>query len=629
MGLYEDERDKISRTPQFIVEMKITSCDNNYANVTPPSTCTAVDAGVGSRCYYSPPTCQDIANFRINTLGLKTFKFCLKDAPLPVGGADIWPMLKSVVIAPQEIDPEKAVTVSERIKLVFYDDEARWNWNQDKASGGALTNTGTPSGTFWRRFMRIYRNYANPRNTVKVSVGFVAAGAVESDFKQRGLYLIDNLEINADGTVTMTLTDRLKLLKTKAPAKISETNLLAEALDGSETGVDVDDAGELTSPGTGYTVTILVDSEYMNVTSIAGNTLTVTRGRWGSSAATHADNSAWKEVVMCGTERSTPSTAPIGKNPIDILVELLNRAGIAAADIDTATLNSERDDWIPSTADATTGVMTGTNFQRAGSSLDSGNGGISIQTDIETLLRQVREAALLSVWVGEDQKVTGRIFAPARPSVTLIELTDNENFVKGSIEIDDNEKSRFNIIIVGYDLAVEGDTATASDYQKFISRADGDGLAPFYYGGTAKRIKVILSPWIRVSDTATAGKLAVHMLGRFRNPARKVSAELEVRDDTVKTGEFVYFSSARLQKADGTMDAQRIMEVQSKERDSMSHVLKMSFQDTGLLKRYGFIAPNGTPVYNSATVNQRRYGFVGTVAGNKVGALKEDGYYIW
>jgi hypothetical protein len=62
---------------------------------------------------------------------------------------------------------------------------------------------------------------------------------------------------------------------------------LAEALDNSETGVDVDNGayfhvGDM----------IQVDSEYMWVSSISSNTLTVTRGAAGTSAASHDDDSA-------------------------------------------------------------------------------------------------------------------------------------------------------------------------------------------------------------------------------------------------------------------------------------------------------------------------------------------------
>ena len=68
-------------------------------------------------------------------------------------------------------------------------------------------------------------------------------------------------------------------------------NLLAEALDNSETGVDVDD-------GSVFVVNdaIRVDNEEMLITNISSNTLTVTRGQNGTSAATHNDNAAISKV---------------------------------------------------------------------------------------------------------------------------------------------------------------------------------------------------------------------------------------------------------------------------------------------------------------------------------------------
>lgn len=64
-------------------------------------------------------------------------------------------------------------------------------------------------------------------------------------------------------------------------------NLLAEALDDSETPVDVD-------YGAAFSVndTIRIDSEEMTITNISSNTLTVVRGLNGTTAATHNDNSS-------------------------------------------------------------------------------------------------------------------------------------------------------------------------------------------------------------------------------------------------------------------------------------------------------------------------------------------------
>ena len=66
-----------------------------------------------------------------------------------------------------------------------------------------------------------------------------------------------------------------------------DSQLLAEALDATETDVDVDD-GDYFEVGD-Y---IRIEDETMEVTAIATNTLTVIRGSQGSTAATHADNTA-------------------------------------------------------------------------------------------------------------------------------------------------------------------------------------------------------------------------------------------------------------------------------------------------------------------------------------------------
>ena len=68
------------------------------------------------------------------------------------------------------------------------------------------------------------------------------------------------------------------------PTKVLSGAVLAEALDTSETGVDVGD-GTKFNVGDG----IQVDSEIMLVTAINTNTLTVTRAIQGTTAATHDD----------------------------------------------------------------------------------------------------------------------------------------------------------------------------------------------------------------------------------------------------------------------------------------------------------------------------------------------------
>ena len=70
-------------------------------------------------------------------------------------------------------------------------------------------------------------------------------------------------------------------------AAAGDAQLAAEAIDGSETAIDVDEGayffvGDI----------IRVENEVMEVTGVSSNTLTVIRGAYGSTAATHSDDTA-------------------------------------------------------------------------------------------------------------------------------------------------------------------------------------------------------------------------------------------------------------------------------------------------------------------------------------------------
>ena len=66
-----------------------------------------------------------------------------------------------------------------------------------------------------------------------------------------------------------------------------DAQLAAEAIDGSETDIDVDD-GDFFRVGD----LIRIENEIMEVTAVSTDTLTVIRGSHGSSAASHSDNTA-------------------------------------------------------------------------------------------------------------------------------------------------------------------------------------------------------------------------------------------------------------------------------------------------------------------------------------------------
>ena len=100
-----------------------------------------------------------------------------------------------------------------------------------------------------------------------------------------------------DGGTTETSESKLKAVQLGSQVSYQSSgdpipkNLLNEALDITETAVDVDEGSQFS-----VNEMIQVDSEIMLITAISTNTLTVTRGYRDTTAATHADDSEIKTI---------------------------------------------------------------------------------------------------------------------------------------------------------------------------------------------------------------------------------------------------------------------------------------------------------------------------------------------
>ncbi len=131
--------------------------------------------------------------------------------------------------------------------------------------------------------------------------------------------MIDPMEIPTINLFGLTNESKFRFVNTPGTtyewiedALSPTSDQLAEALDTTETGVDVDNGGYFHMGDV-----IQVDDEYMWVSAISGDTLTVTRGFGSTTAATHADNTvvyirsnARLEGAESSESHSTVPTAP-------------------------------------------------------------------------------------------------------------------------------------------------------------------------------------------------------------------------------------------------------------------------------------------------------------------------------
>ena len=162
------------------------------------------------------------------------------------------------------------------------------NVNDFVTFSGAVSLGGQITATVLNKEYQIVSIISSNSYTITSSVA-----ADSSDTNNGGSSVVGTYQINTglDATVGGTGWGAGQWSGTTDGALATQ---LDEALDASETGVDVDDETGITDTGD----VILVDNELMLVSATTDdNTLTVTRGHSGTTAATHADNTLVRLVV--------------------------------------------------------------------------------------------------------------------------------------------------------------------------------------------------------------------------------------------------------------------------------------------------------------------------------------------
>ena len=594
------------------------------------SGCAAADAGDGARCYFTKPTCQNPTNYNdgneweleLPLTGIREYRFCRKDAPLAIRGEQIVPSLVSLAETEMEIDPERAVTVNDRVEYKFEDEGQPGVWDLDKQSEGGLINTASGNGTWWRRFAAIHANFANPEGYLRRRIGFVEAGATEDDFQLRADLIMKNLIVGVGGIADLECGSRLRITRKKIPSSISKTNVLRFAITNSDTELEFIDTGEITAPGDGYTVVLELDPEGVgngpekvivtakdDLTSIA----TVQRARWGTTAAAHPAGTAFREIAEFGTERANPVGVPLGKNGVDILLELARMGGIPEARLERATMEALRDLWLPSSIDTVEAIEIGRLLRRT----------VVEATEVEDLIAEVRVLLTFFMWTNETQNLTGNFYAPPVPTETLVLLTDDESFESASLAVDASDEDRITRVVVAYDLAADAPGDAIGDYDSVQVHIAADEETRGFYG--EERTREILSKWLRPGDDQTGIELGARSLGRYSRGARRLTGRVEAKDDDIVVGQFVRVQTDLIQDAHGNAE-RREMQVYRKKYIPDGKI-ELGLIDLNLPGKVGFWS-GSIPDYDSASEEEQRYGFWTDDEG-LVGGAKDHGSVWW
>lgn len=573
---YATQAALVGRRPLAVVEIDLSSCGLTYG-VSP---CTA-SGGAGSECYNTRGTCQDAANYDsgASPATIKTYRFVESRVDLPHG--ESWqPCLQSISTTPQEITPGKGIGKRQSVTITLQDFP-----HHDRGIDPYVANrsyTPEAQGTFFRKL--IARNQYYVGRALRVKIGFIGDTFSWSDFTAHN-YIIDRIEgPDRNGRVQIVAKDVLKLAddkKAKAPAVSS--GVLSAAISAAATSLTLDSGSGADYGTSGY---VRIGSEIIQFTGRSTDTLTgLTRGAWGTTAATHSTDDL---VQLC--------LAYSEANVRDIIDDLLvTYAGVSAAYIPDTDWDDERDVWLLSLNLTTI---------------------ISKPEGVTKLLDELCEQCMLGIWWDDaNQEIKLKAHMPARGTDTITALTQ-DNVVADSVDVKHLQEDRLSQVWCYYaPIDWSADLGKAENFSHLYIAGDTDAEGDDQYGESV--VKQVYSRWIPSEGIAAA--FATRTLNRYRDYAKQITLALDAAAaNSLAVGDLIDVTLDQVVDTDGSAKTVRMQLLRESETDP-GHRWEYKALESTYTKRYGFIAPNSTADYTSATEAQKnRYAWIASSADQKM-----------
>lgn len=556
-----------ARTPVALVVLTVDRC----ALVFGQGPCTAT----GTPCYNTWSTCRIPSAYSRVTHDLK---FSSVDAPLPFDF--VRPYLKEggVRLNPTEIraglsfDGQPLRTVSGRISVEMLDEP-----DGDVGIDPYLSvRLDPPRGTYWKKFIARNRNYYG--RPLRVYEGFL--GDAEEDFALKWAGKIENISMGR-GMVRIEAADILRdLSRIEIPPKVSITTLTVVSAE-ETTAVSLSSVDGL--PASGF---VQIGEEivgYSGVDAASRQITGLSRGQFGTSAAASAVKSKVSIVRQI---------APT--NPWDLLVGLLESdAGMAPADVDEASFAYWRD-WPGGDPDFST-VLTE-------------------PVKLDRLVTEIVDLLDARIWVNEDMQVTIRRNIPNRPGRSYVDVTDDLHLIHQSGSVDLNEKSRITRLAVYWDKTPLGKADDVQSYGRVDIAVDADAEGESGYGSVTE--KKLFCRWIGLThlQEETAARymrnLAMRQVARYSDAQPLVSFEVDLKDASIRTGDYLRLSTDELLRTDGSPIDRQVFQVVKRGKRKADRIA-VTAMATGT-RRVAIIAPASMAgrSYADATLEEREYGFI-------------------
>jgi hypothetical protein len=572
----------LTRRPVQYVGLRQKRCGLRYG-VSP---CTA--AG-GPYCYQTWGTCGDQAN--IDTVGSITWMFCRDGAAImPLyerTGEDIrtnaLPLLTNVTTASSEINigaQRSAVSplgVGSSITVSFND--ALWDDRVGDYYRDLRTNRqDAPFWALWRA-----RNAFYTGALITVWDGY--HGQALDDMQRRDYIISAVSGPNADGAVSITATDPLRLAEAKdakfppeiGAALVNELNTTTTTVRVSAHADDLDKA----CGNTGTRKYIRIGSEIILYTghTLDGDgylTLTgVARAQLGSVAEEHQVDDA---VSRVGRYERIQHWA-VAADLID------NHTPIPAGYRDSAQWEEEGHNYMV-TQKATRTIVS--------------------PTAVDDLLGQLCQQGSFSIWWDERQQ-TIPLLANRPPSADPIVISDNASIVGNSVYLTDDPKAQISRVAVYFDGRSAFDQGKPENYRLLRLHIDGF-VESNAAAGTATTL-TIFADWITRETDAV--RLAARLLLRYRLVPQYLNLDLDSHDGGVRrevnNGYVFDVTTAAMIDSEGNPLSTR-WQVIAVDDTTPGHKLRLKLQSYRFVGRFAVIMPAAAPDYASATDEEKAFG---------------------
>ena len=560
---YDTEKVKLGREPFTFIGLVVDKC-SLVAGTLP---CTATETG-DEKCYNTRSTCNDPTNYTKTTI---EHRFCQPRSTLPVG-IRMFPVLdgkisKSGTSTTAGTGLGKRAVIRAKLKDFPHHDRGIDPYVSDR------TYNPSNQGTFWGKFLK--RNPYYEGRTIKIYHGYIGTIWSESDFEVQEYDITDitgpdNGYVNITGkdVLVRTYDDKAQYPVLSKGALLAGITNVATTATLTPTGI-----GNTDYPTTGL---LSIGKEAIAFTR-ASDVLTLTRAQWGTEAKPHdADDT----VQLC-VEWNT-------SNIIDVLDELLvTGAGLPSSYIPTADWIIERDLW-----------MGSANVK-----------GVLLKPEpIEKVIGELSEVFMFDIWWDATaQEVKIKSLSPEPSGVAINTLSDGNNIIIGSLNVDRKSKDRYTRIIVRYNKINFSEDNKKENFASVRGNIDLTLEDADHYDSSS--IKTINSRWF--DATSNASQLSGRLRSRFANTPEIVTFKLDNKDHgKLSMAGRIELDSWQFQDESGANELRRFQVLEISETEPGSEFM-VKCLTSSFVGRYAFIAPADTVDYGTATKDQKnRYSWI-------------------